>query len=401
MRIGYVVSRFPHVTETFILRELVAVDAEPGVSVELLSLFPARSQTVHDAARPWAGRLHRPGHAAALRAALAWTARRPVAVARILGAVVADHVREPRRLARALATVPLAMAHARTAQRLRLDHVHAHFATYPALTAWVIRRLTGIPYSVAPHAHDIFVSHAGLRRRFAQASFVTAISQYNRGYLAALSPAGTRLPIVRYGVDLDRPGFAERSLPREGPVAAVCVSSFAAYKGQEVLLEALRLGGAGTDRLQLTFVGDGPLRPHVERLAARYGLEGRVRFLGSRPEDEVAALLGASDLLVQPSVVARDGDTEGLPNTLIEALAAGVPAVATTVAGVPELIREGETGRLAEPGDAAGLRDAIERLLADPAATAAQARAGRRAVERDHAIDASAAALLRELGHGA
>ena len=98
----------------------------------------------------------------------------------------------------------IAAGHARTAQRLRLDHVHAHWANYPALAAWVIRRLTGIPYSFTPHAHDIFTDQSNLGRLIDDAAFVVTISDYNRFFLGRYASNGTPLPLVRYGIDLEK-----------------------------------------------------------------------------------------------------------------------------------------------------------------------------------------------------
>lgn len=352
MRVGYVVSRFPHVTETFVLREFAAVDRVEGMSVELFSLFPAVSGTVHPAARPWLGRLFRPRPSNAARALAYWAGRSPAALLRVFCAVLWDYRRNPRVLVRALATVPVAAGIALEAERRNIDHLHAHFATYPALAAWIAHRLTHITFSITPHAHDLFIHHSGLTRRFRDAVFVVAISQYNRGYLTALAGPKLNAPVVRYGVDMERypprgSTAVVRSCDDSAPIA-ICVSSFRDYKGHRFLIHALALGRNSPllGALTLQLVGDGPLRNEIERLVRELELDERVAFLGPQTEDRVAELIRASDVLIQPSIVAPSGDTEGLPNTLIEALAASVPAVATRVAGIPELVREGEQGGL-------------------------------------------------------
>jgi glycosyltransferase involved in cell wall biosynthesis len=146
-----------------------------------------------------------------------------------------------------------------------------------------------------------------------------------------------------------------------------------------VLLEAL--AAPGLDRLHVRLVGDGPLRPELERLARTLGISSRVDFMGSRDETEVRALLDEADLFVLPSRVARDGQMEGLPVVLIEAVACGVPTVATRLSGIPELIADGETGWLAEPGDPQSLRAKLEEAVAEGAP--ASLDAGRALVERE------------------
>jgi colanic acid/amylovoran biosynthesis glycosyltransferase len=396
--VAYVASRFPEVTQTWMLRELNAVASDPRVECELLSLFPPmkRTGTAHPSAQAWLPRLRRPRPGAAI-AALAWWLRR--SPARLLGAVaviVGGYARHPGLLVRALATVPIAAAHARSIAALGVDHVHAHTATYPLLAAWICHRLTGRPYSFTAHAHDIFVDQSLLRRRLAAAEFAVAISDFNRGFLAAYGgDRTTPVHVIRCGIDLSAYRFRPRAPAPTGRVRALCVAGLKDYKGHPVLLEALAAVDPALARIDLDIVGDGPDRRSLEERVRALGLADRVKFHGALPEPEVIALLDRADLFVLPSVITPNGTAEGLPVVLMEALAAGVPAVATRVSGVPELIRDGETGLLAEPGSVADLQRAIRALLADPEAARARADAGRAFVERNHDNERSAAALTR------
>jgi colanic acid/amylovoran biosynthesis glycosyltransferase len=371
MKVAYVVSRFPAVSETFVVRELDAVAADPGVEVELHALFPALDEgVVHPAALPWVDRLRRPGPAAGMRALAWWLLRRPVRMLHVLAVVVASYARRPRVLPRAVVAAVLAAAHARV---LRADHVHAHFATYPALAAWVAWRLTGTPFSFTAHAHDLFVHQAMLARKAADAAFVVAISEFNEHFLREHAGPRPVIHVVHCGVDLDR--FAFRPRRPGAPARLVCVATLKPQKGHAVLLRAV----AALAGVELDLVGDGPERRRLEAEARRLGIAGRVRFHGSLPEAAVAELLAAADVFVLPSVIAPDGDMEGIPVALMEALASGLPAVATRQSGVPELVHDGRTGYLAEPGDVEGLRAAVERALADPP----DAAEGRALVERE------------------
>jgi glycosyltransferase involved in cell wall biosynthesis len=395
--VAYVVSRFPEVTQTWILRELVAVDAAPRVTCELLSLFPPMKRTavVHPSAESWMPRLRRPSPLHAAAALLWWLLRSPAKLVSSLALVVWGYRLRPALLARALATAAVAAAHARAVQAVPVDHVHAHTATYPLLTAWLCHRLTGVSYSFSAHAHDIYVDQSLLRRRLADAVFAVTISEFNRGFLAAFGgDRTTPVHVVRYGIDLGAYRFRPRAPRERGPVRALCVASLKDYKGHAVLLEALAAHGRELERVQLDLVGDGPLRELLEQSVRDLGLQDRVRFLGAMPEPEVTALLDRAELFVLPSVIAPDGTTEGLPNALIEALAAGVPVVTTRVSGVPELVQDGQTGLLAEPGDPAGLARALAHVIADPAAALRRAEAGRALVERNHDGRRSAAALV-------
>jgi len=399
VRIAYVVSRFPDPSETFVLRELNAVARRPGVELELFSLFGPKNPFVHPDAEAWVPRLHRATPRAAVVGLLWWTARRPLRLARSLATVFAAHLRQPRRLLRALVACGPAAAHARTMRALAIEHVHAHFATYPALAAWLAHRLLDVPYSFTAHAHDIYIDQLQLGTLVREASAVATISDFNRTLLQPYGAGGaTPVTLVRCGVNPAAYAFRPRTVPAEGPVKAICVATLNELKGHGVLLDALAQGGPELERVQLDLVGSGPLEAQLRAQAQRLGIAGRVRFHGTRSEREVAELLGAADLFVLASVRTPIGWMDGIPVALMEALAAGLPVIASCLSGIPELVRDGETGVLAAPGDAADLARAFERVLADPEATLARAHAGRALIEREFDIERSAERMLEVLG---
>jgi colanic acid/amylovoran biosynthesis glycosyltransferase len=399
VRIAYVVSRFPDPSETFVLRELNAVERRDGVDVELFVLFPPKDPFVHPEAERWVGRAQRASPAAAAIGTLWWLARRPLRMTRALVDVVAGHWRKPERLLRALIACTAAAAHARTMRRQQIDHIHAHFATYPALAAWLAGRLIDVPYSFTAHAHDIYIDQLHLGTLVREAQAVAVISEFNRSFLEPYG-AGSTTPVhlVRCGVIPTAYAFRPRALPADGPLRAICVATLNELKGHAVLLDALAMGGAELERIQLDLVGSGPLEASLRAQVARLGLERRVHFHGTRSEDEVAELLDAADLFVLASVVASSGQMDGIPVALMEALAAGLPVIASRLSGIPELVRDGETGLLARPGDGVDLADAFRRLLADPAGAATRARAGRRLIEAEFDIERSAERMLELFG---
>ena len=361
MKIAYIVSRFPSSSETFIARELNHVAMADGVEIEIYSLFPATEALVHPSAERWIDGVRRPGPAEGVRDLGWWLARRPGTVLGIVGTVIRTCVRQPGYLARSLATVPIAAAIARQIRESGAQHIHAHYATFPALAAWVCRRLTGLPYSITVHAHDIFVTQAMLAEKIRDASFVDAISSYNRDFLRPYGgDSETPVHVIHCGIELDRYAFRPRKTPKEGPISALCVASLQEHKGHSVLLEAIAAPDGAASRIQLTLIGDGPERPRLEEQARALGIDGRVAFAGAQPEDEVRRHLDQTDLFVLPSLIARDGQMEGLPVALMESLACGVPTVASRISGIPEIIRDGQTGYLADAGDPASLRAAIE-----------------------------------------
>ena len=391
----YLVSRFPVTSETFIVRELDAVDALGLFDLELRSLFPSPDKPMHDSARRWNARLVRPTIGAAVAGLLWALVTRPRALSSIIAAVVTGY-RSPSLMVRALLTVLLACAHAKDLSgRPGPIHIHAHFATYPALAGWVCKRLIGSSYSFTVHAHDLYVHTSMLSMKVAEARFVVTISDYNRALLEQISDGHTPIHVVHAGIDTQAYPFRPRPIPTHGPVRALTVASLQSYKGHAVLLAALAMGGPAVDRITLDLIGDGVLRSDLEHQVERLGLGARVRFLGSRNEVEVRSALDQADLFVLPSIVADDGQMEGLPVALMEALACGVPTISTHLSGIPEIIIDGVTGLLALPGDAGSLNRTMAAMVNRGAAAIEFAESGRTLVSNEFDLERSVSALSR------
>jgi len=400
VRIAYIVSRFPHVSETFIVRELNGVERAGDIEIALFSLFAPVDETIHPDAALWVERLRIGSARGAAAATLRWLVRRPLVMLGAFLRVGWAYRRRPRLLWRALLTLTVASAHARTIRELGVRHVHAHYATYPALAAWMCRRLTAVPYSFTAHAHDIFLDQSFLATLVRDADFAVPISAFNLRFIRehAGEDEPTPLHVVHCGVDPQRYAFRPRVPPADGPVRALCVASLQGYKGHRVLLHALAGAGDALRRVRLDLVGSGALRGELEDLAIALGIAGRVRFHGPLTEPQVLAMLDVADLFVLPSIIEPTGFMEGIPVVLMEAMAVGMPVVATRLSGVPELVRDGETGLLAEQGDPQSLAAALELTLRDPIAAGRRVAAARRLVERDFDVRASARRMAELLG---
>ena len=384
-RLAYFVSRFPTTTETFVVRELNAVAAQPGIEADLYALFPTPPGVVQESARRWIDKVHRARPLRCLEHIARWMARRPLRLTSTAMLVVKDHFRNPRVLVRALTTFGVAAVHAGTLEASKTKHVHAHFGT--SAVYWRRRAVALVALAVA----------VLLAVRVATALFagIEAGGPGTPAPAVSVRPAAASAPVhvVHCGIDTDFYRPAPHAPPRSGAVHALCVASLREKKGHRVLLEALAQEAAELGRIELDLVGDGPLRAELEQLAARLGLASRVRFHGDLTEHVVAEMLQAADIFVLSSVIERNGDTEGIPVALMEAMAAGLPVVASHLSGVPELVRDGETGLLAEPGDVSGLADRLVELLAGPDLARARATSARGLVEREFSLGSSAERL--------
>jgi glycosyltransferase involved in cell wall biosynthesis len=395
VRVAYLVSRFPDASETFVLRELNGVEADPELDIALFALFGPKNPFVHPDAERWIPVVHRVTPLRAVVASLAWLVVRPRAFVGALAAVTRGYARVPRRLIRALTTCIAAAGLSRQMRSMDIDRIHAHFATYPALAAWLCARLLDVPYSFTAHAHDIYIDQLHLETLVEDADAVVVISEFNRRFLGPYG-AGSRTPVtlVRCAVDPAAYPFRPRPLPTTGPIRAICVATLNELKGHSTLLDALARGGPTLERVQLDLVGSGPLEQSLAEQIVALGLQDRVRMHGTLSERDVARVLDESDVFVLASVVTPTGWMDGIPVALMEALASGLPVIASRLSGIPELVRDGETGVLATPGDAGDLARAFERVLEDPEATLQRCRAGRRLIEEEFAIERSAARMV-------
>lgn len=396
LRVAYVMSRFPKLTETFILAELEAMD-RAGVAIELFPLLRQTGEPVQPAAVGWVDRAHYlPFLSPSILRTQWWFLRDGRRRRRYLRAFV-DMVmgtwRSPNFLVGGLGIFPK-VAHAAVEMRaLGVDHVHCHFANHPALAGWLIKRLVGIPYSFTAHGSDLHVDRTMLPTKVREAAFVVTISGDNRTLIEATAgpAAHGKVEVIHCGVD---PGTFHPAAQRPaGPLRIVAVGTLHEVKGQIHLIEACRrLVERGID-LRCRFIGDGPDRDGLQARLDALGLSDQVTLAGRMTSDAVAAELAASDVLVAPSVPTRGGKREGIPVVLMEAMASGLPVVASRLSGIPELVTHGVSGLLVPPGDDAALADALGTLAADSDLRARLGAAGRDTVIREFDIDRNAATL--------
>ncbi len=404
--VAVVVSRFPAVTETFILRELIELERQ-GTPVVLVPLLRERAAVVHPQAKAWLGRaLYTPwlNGPILLENARVFT-RRPLLYTGTLLGMLWDLRAHPRGFLQTLAIFPKCVWLGARLRLLGVRHVHAHFASHPAAAAHIMSRVSAgpvLPYSVTVHAYDVFLHQAGLGRKLAEASFIRSISEYNVDFLLDRLPRLDRsdFRVIHCGVDPEVYSKArvEEEFPGEDrSVRVLTIASLRPYKGVQYLIDAIALLQAWSVRIECRVIGSGPLRSRLEDRARERGVASVLQLVGNATEEEVAQQLEWTDLLVLPSIVASDGNTEGIPVSLMEAMAGGVPVVATRVSGIPELVVDGETGRLVEPGDADALARAIREAAEDVEGSIRLAEAARSKVRDEFSLSKCVRRLAAEI----
>ncbi len=389
--ICYVLKRWPRLSETFIASEVLAHEAA-GVPVEIVVLYPPVEAVPPG---PW-DRVKAPVRYLVGPPDVEGAQLLSQAIARALPAIpaVATLARDepgtrPRELAQAIWLAQLA-------RERRYRHLHAHFATVATTVARVAARLAGLRYSFTAHAKDIYhesVDHVDLARKLGQASCTVTVSAYNLGWLQSrFGHAADRAVHIYNGVDLTEYPF-HQDQDRE-PVI-LYAGRLVPKKGVADLLRACRLLRQAGRPFRCDIVGGGQLEVMLRAEAAALGLDPVVRFLGPRSREEVARLMQRARVVAAPCVVSDDGDRDGLPTVLLEAMALGTPCVSTEITGIPELIEDQSSGLLTPPRDPVALAAALGRLLDDPMLRVRLARGARVRVERDFDIARNTTRLRR------
>lgn len=389
--LAYVLKRFPRISETFIAAELIELERQ-GEQLTVFALInPAepfahafldqlKAPVVYLPARP----IREPLRVAR---AVGWTfARSPLSCLRALRNAIGR--RASRRLLVHAIVLRAEMA------RAGIDHAHAHFATEGSELARLARLLGGPTYSVTTHAKDIYheqVMPEDLRWKLGEAVFVATVSEGNRQHLNAVLRADGRVRVVPNSVDLRRLGPVERS-PEPGLV--VSVARLVEKKGLADLVAACGILRASGLPVRLVVAGDGPLRSELEAAAASAGLEQP--FIGALPYEQVWDLYRRASVFCLPCVIASTGDRDGLPTSVLEAMALGIPVVTTAVNGLADAVLDHKTGMIVPEHDADALADALRRVLEDDALATRLAEEGRRHVERSFSLEQSVS-LLRTL----
>jgi glycosyltransferase involved in cell wall biosynthesis len=381
-KIAYIVSRFPHLPETFILREMISLE-QLGWQIELYPLIVQRQELIHREARPWLARAQTVPWFSfdLLQANFSRLFREPRRYLSLFLRALRENLQSPKFLARTLILFPRAVWMAERFKADSIEHIHAHYATHPALVAWLISQLTGISYSITVHAHDIFAEKPMLATKLQDSVFISAISEFNRKYLVDMfgSRVQQKTQVVRCGIDPVYYGSKNGSHTSiAGQLEILSIGSLQPYKGHIFLVRACKELRRREIPFHCRIVGGGELQPLLERTIQENQLHGLVELLGPRTQDEVSQLLRTANCYVQPSVITPSGKMEGIPVALMEAMASGIPVIATSISGIPELVKNGETGWLVPPENVEALADALAQVYNDPTEAYKRAQSGKR-----------------------
>lgn len=389
---------FPCWSETFIVRELAGLLAL-GADVRILSLkAPSEKLVQPDAARMLPRVRHPlPPPQAAVARAKAFAAH-PLALSSSVLKVTQQLKDTPVDVAKTLEAIARGVEHLDWIREFDPDVIHAHWATFPSTVAWVLAKVLDKPFGFTCHAHDIFVNDHLLQEKIESAAVAVTISKFNVNYIAEHTTpvARQKLNVVHCGVDLStidyRPGNRE-------PGLIMAVGRLDPIKGFDVLIDALGILAKQGRKIRCRIIGEGPLGEPMKAAIAKHGITDQVEMTGALPQTEVRKSLYAASIFALPSQVTATGDRDGIPVSLMEAMAAGTPVVSTKVSGIPELVDDGREGLLVPEKDPAALAAALARLLDDPALGEKMAVEARQKVEREFDASREARKMLDLFAH--
>ncbi len=391
--IAYVMKRYPRLSETFIVNEIAAME-RLGVKLSLFSLLQPEPPPHHPVVEEIKSRLYH------LPAAAVW---KIIALVRAHGACAfgAPH-QYAHALWRAFVSLlqsgqPLAVSKqfmragfvADFCRRERVTSIHAHFANTPAAVAWLASAMSGIPFSFTTHAKDLYLTAPAVMRKRAQAaSFIATCTRYNVDHLTSILPEcdHKKVRLVYHGIDLDRFAprqSAETSKTRGRAPLILSVGRLVPKKGLDDLVAACQILHDQGIRFRCAIVGEGPLRPSLESDIARRGLLGLVSLMGAMTHSDLIAFYGEADIFALPPRIIANGDRDGIPNVIVEAMAIGVPVVTTSVSGIPELVENDVTGLLVPSESPQALATALRQLLGSPQTGLRLARNARLRIEQN------------------
>ena len=372
--IAYILKGYPRISETFISNEILLLE-KLGFSLHLFPMRKGREDFCHDSVKQIKARVDY------LPTELL------IELPRLMGPNILCAVKRPRRYRQALSTATRRFRRTRRQATFKhlfqagylteklltknpsICHLHGHFAHSPTSVTMFTALLSGLSFSFTAHAKDIYTSHPDqLREKLEQSVFVATCTRQNKEYLDELNPAsGAKVHCIYHGIDLALFQNQDTRIAAAPPYKLLTVARITEKKGLPTVYQALQKLAQKGIEFTHTLIGDGDDRDAVLRLIGELGLESRCQWLGTKPHEEVLDHFRHSDLFILGSKIAADGDRDGIPNVLVEALAMGVPAVATNVSSIPEIIIEGETGLTVDQEDSEALSVAVIRLLTDQA----------------------------------
>ncbi|WP_417498660.1 glycosyltransferase family 4 protein [Methylophaga sp.] len=398
MKLAYLAPEIPALSATFVYNEILAL-SELGHEVIPFSvhkpMVPATDQHL-ETLRTRVSYLYATPKKHVFFSHLNVLTKKPIHYLKAFGGCVGDMFKVNILSRDALGLFYRFFYAAKLAQQLKdnaIQHLHVHFAHVPTDIAMYASMLSGISFSVTAHANDIFERGLLLDKKVERSSFFATISDFNLQYIQQIYQVDPdKLEIIRCGVD-SRVFTRKSSIELSSPVRIGVVGRLVEKKGIDTLISALTILKTQFSDFIVEIAGSGPLEEELKQQVTQLNLNDKVVFLGPLPHDQVVKFVRELDLFVLPCKKDKQGDMDGIPVVLMEAMMVGTAVISSRISGIPELVIDEETGKLIEPGNSEQLAGAILELIKDEALRGALISHAEKKVQQEFAQDINAKRL--------
>jgi glycosyltransferase involved in cell wall biosynthesis len=396
LNLVYIIGTYPQVTTTFIDREINALQ-QKGVNVKVLS--------IRQPINPLSGEQSNLQRVVQYMLPISWKElfrghiwyglwRRPLTYFSTLFFLLSrTHPNIPARV-KTLLHFGEGVYAAYLLRDVDCDHIHAHFIDRAAIVALVASRLHGVSYSVTAHAYDIYANPVLIREKLLEAKFIITCTGFNKHYLSKIgkSEIDQKLHCIYHGLDFQM--YQAECPDPAGKPLITSVGQLREKKGFPYLLKACRILKDKGYEFECQIIGAGPLNGALESQLHALSLEDTVILRGMLPHPQVIEEYKKTTIFALPCITGSDGDRDGIPNVILEAMAMNLPVVSTDHSGIPEAVENGVTGFLVPPADEVALAEALATLLDNPDLRRGFGERGREAVTKKFDIDQNANILL-------
>lgn len=401
MKIAYILSQFPVLTETFIIREIREIRSR-GIEVQVFSLKSPKSRvTSHKDVEDFCGNTH---YIAYLFSTAVWRSiyyflkTQPRCLLETITLIIQLNFKNPIVLIKSIAIIPKSMTIAKTIRDMGINKIHAHWATIPATVAWIVNRLNKTEFTFTTHAWDIFKADMMLEQKINSAAKVITISDFNKKYLITKFPDinPNKIVVIHIGIDLTK--FKPYKRTPNKVFKILSIGRLVETKGFQFLLRACEILRKRNIQFccKIIYVRDAYEKQFFE-LYHELNLSSSVELIPETPQETILDYYYSADCLALPCIVGKDGDRDGIPTVILEALATELPVISTKVSGIPEVIEDGKSGLLIEPEDTEKLAYAIEKLCYDTELRFRLGKNGRQIIKQKFEISANVDLLLENM----
>lgn len=389
MKIAYVLRIFPKLSESFIINEIVEL-LKRGHDIQIFSMEIPIENIKHEEIKEnnIIGRTHYYNFNQIFKVNFIYLLKY------FLSSVVQDIC--DLRISINILKLDLKLAYFATIMKNNnVELIHVHFATMGAI-ARKLSSILGLPYTLTAHAFDIYRNPNAdeLRKTMNNAESVITISEYNKNHLQSEIGITNRIEVIRCGIDLDRFN-TRRRVKNNAIIKILTVARLVEKKGIEYLIRAIPIVIKQTHDCDLTIVGSGSLNDYLHKLVYDLDLEGSIQFKGDVADFELMRYYEEADMFILPCIIAENGDLDGIPVSIMEAMAMKLPVVTTSVSGIPELVEDGISGILVPPKDEKAIADAIIKLHKDRQLGLEMGEKGKKIIEKKYNIVSESEKLIR------